>query len=135
MCIRDRVDHQGVVFPTAKLLSKERGIGILGMLPVRIDGNQTEVAVPIQERDLVGALQYLEWQAAGVVARNAADDAQRLRIDRRRQVAFERCLACRREGELPAGQVLADVASWLRVLHAFPVPAEVGLAARGARRW
>ena len=99
-----------------------------------VDRDQAEVAVPVEERDLLGALQHLERQAAGVVPRDAADDAQALGIDRRREVVLQRGLAGRRQRQLQAGQILADVAARHRVARAFPVAAEIGMAVGRARR-
>src|SRR4030095_13049593 len=117
----NRVDHQRVAFPPPQFLAKERRRGIVRVLALGIDGDQAKVAVPVQERDLVGALKNLERQTAGVVPRNAAENAEAFGIDCRCQIVCECGFAGRRQWQLPPGKILADVATGLRVTRALPV--------------
>src|SRR4029434_7264247 len=103
----DRIDDERVTLPAAQLLTEERRIGIVRVLAFGIDGDQAEIAVPVHERDLVGALQNLERQTAGVVPRNPANDAETLGIDGRGEIVFQRRFTRRREWELPSREILA----------------------------
>jgi len=53
----DRVDHQSIAFPTAKLLPEKGRIGIFRMLTVGINWNEPVVSVEVKERDLSVSLQ------------------------------------------------------------------------------
>jgi hypothetical protein len=93
------------------------------MLALRIDRNQAIVAVPIQKRDLVRALQYFESKPARVVARDAAENAEALRIDGRGEVVLQRGFARRRQRELKAWQVLGDIPTGFCISRSLPVAA------------
>jgi hypothetical protein len=56
------------------------------------------------------AVWRIEGQAAGIVARDAAKDAQGLRVDGLGQIVLQRGLA-RSQRQFETGQVLADVAA------------------------
>ena len=56
----DGVDDQGVSVPMTKFFAKEGGVRVIGMLAIRIQGNEAVVAVPVEERQLVRALQNFE---------------------------------------------------------------------------
>ena len=73
-----------------EFFSEERRVWIFGMLALRVDGNETVVAIPVEESDFVGALQNFKRKAAGVVPGNPSEDAKALRIDRGGEVMFQR---------------------------------------------
>ena len=129
----DRIDDQRVALPLADFFAEERRVGVVAVLAA-VDRDEAEVAVEVEERDLVGALQHLEGQSAGVVARDAADDAQRLGIDRGGEVVLQRRFAGRRQRQLQARQILRDVAARHGVARALPVAAEIGTSVGHARR-
>src|SRR5262245_61304380 len=110
--------------------SKERRVGIVGVLALRIDRYQAVVAVPIKKRDLLRAVQDFERQAAGVMTRNSTDDAQTFGIDRRGEIVLKRRFAGRRQRQFESRKILADVSNGFRIAGAFPISAEVGMAIR-----
>jgi hypothetical protein len=80
----------------------------------------------------------LEGQAAGIVARDAAKDAQGLRVDGLGQIVLQRGLA-RSQRQFETGQVLADVAARLALSAASNSPSGPGGPPRhagwGLRVW
>src|SRR5579872_6822329 len=109
----DGVDYQRILVPLSDLFSKERRVGVVGMLSIRVDGDQSVIAIEIEKGDLMSALQNFKRKAAGVVARNPTDDAEAFRIDGRSEVVLQSRLACRRQRKLEARKVFPDVASRL----------------------
>ena len=125
----DGIDHQRVALPVPDLLAEERRVGVFGMLAA-VDGNQTVIAVEIHKRDQFGRLHDHEWQAAGVVPRNSAGDAERFGVVGGGDVVFPRRLTLRSEGQLESGKVFADVADGLGGPQPLPVSVEIGMAVR-----
>ena len=130
------IESMTSVSPSHRPISspKNDGSGSSECLQLGVDRDQTEIAVPVQEHDLVRALQNFERQAAGVVPRDAADDAEALGIDGRGQVVLERRLAGRRQRQLPPGRSLPMLPTGLVSRRPLPVATEIGLAAGRARR-
>src|SRR2546428_9328690 len=54
------VYDQRIPLPTAYFLAEKSRVRVFGMLPLRIDGNQTITAVPVQKGHFPGPLQNLE---------------------------------------------------------------------------
>src|SRR5262245_54809076 len=121
------IDHQSVSFPMPNLLSEERRIRVVGMFSRRIDRYQTKIGVPIKKRDFLCSLQNFKGQTAGVVTWNAADDAETLRINGRRQIMLQRCLSGRRQWKSQTGKIFADVPPGYSVTRTFPIPTQVGM--------
>src|SRR6185295_6727860 len=89
----NRIDDQRVPLPSPEFLAEEGRVGVFCVLALRIDWNKTKIAIPVKERHFIGALQNLKWQAAGVMPRNAAGDAQTLRVNGGSRVMFPCSLA------------------------------------------
>src|SRR5215510_7657675 len=129
----DGIDHQGVSLPMTNLLPEEGWVGIVGMLAIRIDRNQTKIAIPVKKCDFLCSLQNFKGQTAGVVAWNATNDAKTLGINSRRQIMLQRRLSSRRQRKLQSRKVLADVADRYRVTRTLPIPAQVWMTVGRSR--
>ena len=95
------------------------------MLSPAVHRYETKVTVPVEKDDFLRPLQNLERQSARVVSGDPADDAQALRVYRRREVVPQRRFPGWRQRQLEAGQILSDVAAGLCITRALPVPAQV----------
>ncbi len=130
----DRIDHQSVSIPVAQFFAEKRRVRIFSMFAIRIERDQTVVAIPVKERHFLGALQNFKRQAAGVVPRDPADDAQRLGIDGCRDVVLPGRLTGWRQRQFQIRKILRYVAAGDGVFRALPIPAKVGMAIGHARR-
>lgn len=104
----DGIDDEGVAVPTTHVFAEEGRVGVIAVFAA-IGGNQAIGCVPIEKCNLIGAFEPLERQRAGIVARNATDDAKALGINRVLEIVLERGAARLGKWQFIAGEILADV--------------------------